>query len=280
MSPGSSTESYPAFAHIGLRENPGKNLNQVTCTDRDSNPGHLVSQPDALTITPQFKVCHGSLYAVMWLADEPREFNLPTLPQRRITYVPEKLPSKYGVHSEEIRTMHNSHLQCLTKFRCKNMRLGTFNLRHYCSAGPTPWPARSPDMNPLEFYLWTCLKSLVYASAVPNVEVLQQRTEHGCGIVLNDLKGLCNVQRSLRRCNEIIFPCTRKVLKLFCTLPVTTATPERSFSTLRYLKTYLRSTMGADRLNGLALMYIHKNVKVKAHEVLDEMSKKPRRLLL
>ncbi|KAJ4438261.1 hypothetical protein ANN_14200 [Periplaneta americana] len=29
MSPGSSTESYPAFAHIGLRENPGKNLNQV-----------------------------------------------------------------------------------------------------------------------------------------------------------------------------------------------------------------------------------------------------------
>ncbi|KAJ4445240.1 hypothetical protein ANN_07041 [Periplaneta americana] len=29
MSPGSSTESYPAFARIGLRENPGKNLNQV-----------------------------------------------------------------------------------------------------------------------------------------------------------------------------------------------------------------------------------------------------------
>ncbi|KAJ4429627.1 hypothetical protein ANN_21828 [Periplaneta americana] len=28
MSPGSSTESYPAFAHIGLRKNPGENLNQ------------------------------------------------------------------------------------------------------------------------------------------------------------------------------------------------------------------------------------------------------------
>ncbi|KAJ4434186.1 hypothetical protein ANN_22734 [Periplaneta americana] len=53
MSPGSSTESYPAFARIGLRENPGKNLNQVTCPDRDSNPGHLVSPPDALTVTPQ-----------------------------------------------------------------------------------------------------------------------------------------------------------------------------------------------------------------------------------
>ncbi|KAJ4448972.1 hypothetical protein ANN_00364 [Periplaneta americana] len=53
MSPGSSTESYPAFAHIGLRENPGKNLNQVTCPDREWNPGRLISRPDALTVTPQ-----------------------------------------------------------------------------------------------------------------------------------------------------------------------------------------------------------------------------------
>ncbi|KAJ4432405.1 hypothetical protein ANN_21024 [Periplaneta americana] len=53
MSPGSSTESYPAFARIGLRQNPGKNFNQVTCPDRDSKPGQLVSKPDALTVTPQ-----------------------------------------------------------------------------------------------------------------------------------------------------------------------------------------------------------------------------------
>ncbi|KAJ4440045.1 hypothetical protein ANN_08176 [Periplaneta americana] len=49
----------------------------------------------------QFKMCHCLLHAVMWLADKPREFILPTLLQRRITYVPEKVPSKYGVHSEE-----------------------------------------------------------------------------------------------------------------------------------------------------------------------------------
>ncbi|KAJ4448745.1 hypothetical protein ANN_00136 [Periplaneta americana] len=56
----------------------------------------------------QFKMCHGSLYAVTWLIDEPREFNHPTLPQRCITYMPEELPSKCGVHSEEylpIRTV-------------------------------------------------------------------------------------------------------------------------------------------------------------------------------
>ncbi|KAJ4438990.1 hypothetical protein ANN_14945 [Periplaneta americana] len=62
-----------------------------------------------LILRVQFKVCHGSLYAVMWLADEPREFNLPTLPQRCITYEAEKLPSKYGVHSEdEVSTHHYS----------------------------------------------------------------------------------------------------------------------------------------------------------------------------
>ncbi|KAJ4428010.1 hypothetical protein ANN_24024 [Periplaneta americana] len=64
-------------------------------------------------------------------------------------------------------------------------------------AGPTPWPARSPDMSPLDFYLWGRLKSLVYASAAPNVEVLQQRIEHACGIVRDELNGLCDVQRSL-----------------------------------------------------------------------------------
>ncbi|KAJ4440817.1 hypothetical protein ANN_10663 [Periplaneta americana] len=61
---GSNTESYLAFARIGLRENPGKNLNQVTCPDRDSNPGHLVSQPDALTVTPQVVLYGGETWTL------------------------------------------------------------------------------------------------------------------------------------------------------------------------------------------------------------------------
>ncbi|KAJ4444949.1 hypothetical protein ANN_06748 [Periplaneta americana] len=60
MSPGSSNESYPAFVDTELRENFGKNLNQVTCPDRVSNPGHLVSRPDAPTVTPQKWLCYAS----------------------------------------------------------------------------------------------------------------------------------------------------------------------------------------------------------------------------
>ncbi len=45
-------------------------------------------------------------------------------------------------------------------------------------------------------------------------------------------------------------------LLLFLTLPVTVATAERSFSKLRLIKNYLRSTMGQDRLCALAKLSI------------------------
>ncbi|KAJ4431255.1 hypothetical protein ANN_19852 [Periplaneta americana] len=73
----------------------------ITQTFYVSDPHQLVQRSTRKLLGVQFKVCHGSLYAVMWLVDEPREFNVLTLPQRCITYLPEKLPSKYGFHSEE-----------------------------------------------------------------------------------------------------------------------------------------------------------------------------------
>nr|XP_042913026.1 uncharacterized protein LOC122273036 [Parasteatoda tepidariorum] len=43
----------------------------------------------------------------------------------------------------------------------------------------------------------------------------------------------------------------------------TTATPERSFSTLKRLKTYLRNKMGDKRLTGLALLSVHRDLAVQ-----------------
>ncbi|KAL0858646.1 hypothetical protein ABMA27_012474 [Loxostege sticticalis] len=59
------------------------------------------------------------------------------------------------------------------------------------------------------------------------------------------------------------FPSIKKLLIILATLPVSTATPERSFSTLKRLKTYLRNKMGDERLTGLALMSIHRDLAVK-----------------
>ena len=48
-------------------------------------------------------------------------------------------------------------------------------------------------------------------------------------------------------------------VKLNMVLPSTNAVNERSFSVLKRLKMYLRSTMKQDRLNHLLLLYVHKD---------------------
>ena len=63
-------------------------------------------------------------------------------------------------------------------------------------------------------------------------------------------------------CDVLNFSGNKQVhvfLQLFLTIPVTTATSERTFSALRRLKTYLRTTMGQERLNHLLLLYCHKS---------------------
>ena len=51
-----------------------------------------------------------------------------------------------------------------------------------------------------------------------------------------------------------------KLLKLYLTFTVTSFTAERSFSSLRRLKTFLRNTMTSCRLNDLFLMYVHQDL--------------------
>lgn len=47
-----------------------------------------------------------------------------------------------------------------------------------------------------------------------------------------------------------LLPSIKLALEIAMALPCTTANVERSFSTLRRVKTWLRSKMGEDRLNG------------------------------
>ena len=50
-----------------------------------------------------------------------------------------------------------------------------------------------------------------------------------------------------------------KLLRLYLTIPITSSTSERTFSTLRCLLTYLRSTMTEKRLNNCLLLHVHKD---------------------
>ncbi|GBP23686.1 Chimeric ERCC6-PGBD3 protein [Eumeta japonica] len=76
------------------------------------------------------------------------------------------------------------------------------------------------------------------------------------------------------------YPNIRKFLCIMATLPVSVATAERSFSTLRRIKSWLRSSMVEDRLTGLALLHVHKNVPIDPDylglnnsEILEEIQR-------
>ena len=66
-----------------------------------------------------------------------------------------------------------------------------------------------------------------------------------------------------------LLPNLYAVLKVLLTMPVSTASAERSFSGLRRLKTYLKSTMSEQRLTGLALMHIHRSQNIDTDQVLN-----------
>ena len=49
------------------------------------------------------------------------------------------------------------------------------------------------------------------------------------------------------------------LLKLYMTVPVTTATAERTFSIMRRIKIYLRSSMSQQRLNHTILLHCYQD---------------------
>ena len=57
-----------------------------------------------------------------------------------------------------------------------------------------------------------------------------------------------------------MLPNVHQLLRLYLTLPITSATSERTFSALRRLLTYLRSKMTEKRLNNCLLLHIHKDL--------------------
>ena len=77
---------------------------------------------------------------------------------------------------------------------------------------------------------------------------------------------LVSLVKAVKHCDKLKFPNVFTLIKIGCTLSVTSAECERSFSAMRRLRTWLRSTMKSDRLSSLAIMNIHRNVEVDYKE--------------
>ncbi|XP_076046741.1 zinc finger MYM-type protein 1-like [Oratosquilla oratoria] len=78
---------------------------------------------------------------------------------------------------------------------------------------------------------------------------------------------------------EELYPNLWVALRIACTLPVTVASAERSFSKLKLIKTYIRSSMGQERLSGLAIISINHEVgkDVLYEDIIDDFASKKAR---
>ena len=76
---------------------------------------------------------------------------------------------------------------------------------------------------------------------------------------VTNVRTIAEMLRNVSTAQEM-FSEVHKLVKLYFTIPITTATAERSFSVLRRIKTYLRSTMTEERLNNVILLHCHKDL--------------------
>ena len=90
-----------------------------------------------------------------------------------------------------------------------------------------------------------------------------------------------NICETLQQANDKLYPNICSLLKLLLVIPVTTASVERGNSSLKYVKSELRTTMTQDRLNVLILLFIHKDIPLDYDVIVNAFAaKRPRRMLL
>ena len=111
-------------------------------------------------------------------------------------------------------------------------------LKDSCYKNDVEWSAVSRHL-PL-------LKDVV-AKAAPDVKIV------------TSIETVCDAINSNHIYKEMLSS-VHLLLRLYMTIPITSATSERSFSALRRLLTYLRSSMSEQRLNNCLLLHVHKEI--------------------
>jgi len=66
--------------------------------------------------------------------------------------------------------------------------------------GAAEFPPRSPDLTPLDFYLWGTFKDVVYRRKLATLAVLREEIEMACAVIHVDT--LVNVAQAVVRHNQ------------------------------------------------------------------------------
>jgi hypothetical protein len=105
----------------------------------------------------------GNHYRDFFLQDLPKLLeDVPVVARARMWYM-----RALAHFSRAVRGVHSNIYH--------DRRIGT--------GGPTAWPPRSPDLNPLDFYLWGYLNIFVCTAPVDNEEAVHCCTVDVCQII-------------------------------------------------------------------------------------------------
>ncbi|XP_050528598.1 uncharacterized protein LOC126898528 [Daktulosphaira vitifoliae] len=79
-----------------------------------------------------------------------------------------------------------------------------------------------------------------------------------------------------------VYPNLFKYLQLAITIPISSATCERSFSAMRRVKTWLRTTMEQTRFSSLSVLHIERDLSnnINVEDIVNVFAEKERRILL
>ena len=77
---------------------------------------------------------------------------------------------------------------------------------------------------------------------------------------------------TLKVMDAAMFPNITRALRILATIPVTSCECERAVSSLRHLKTYMRSTMHENRLTGLAMMHVHYTHEIALDTIIQNFA--------
>ncbi|XP_011409418.1 PREDICTED: 52 kDa repressor of the inhibitor of the protein kinase-like [Amphimedon queenslandica] len=88
-----------------------------------------------------------------------------------------------------------------------------------------------------------------------------------------------NFLQSLGACDSQSLPNVYHLLDIGCTLPITSSEAERTFSLLRCLKTYTRSTLNEEHFSDLAVIAMHYAQRIPVSDIIQAfIQQQPRRI--
>lgn len=94
-----------------------------------------------------------------------------------------------------------AHYHCDVRFTLTAM----FGEQWIGRGGPVPWPARSPDLTCMDYYLWGRIKDIVYQTAPTSKENMKDRIRGACEQISREelIHALENFPKRIEKCMEV-----------------------------------------------------------------------------